>query len=105
MKGDQVVEEANAWVSNATKGLINNVLPPGYLVDTEKTAFIVANALYFEGTWANGFKFDPLFATTGTFHLLNGKRISSVPFMTKPWPLDYLYDSSKGFKTVKINSV
>lgn len=43
----------NLWAKNATKGLIEKVLPPDTI--DHKTVFILANALYFKGAWLNAF--------------------------------------------------
>lgn len=64
----------------------------------EKTRLILANALYFKGTWAQ------IFDVSGTqhrdFYLLNGQTVQ-VPFMTIS-PALHLYNSFDGFKILKI---
>ncbi|GAB2227650.1 hypothetical protein Droror1_Dr00009477 [Drosera rotundifolia] len=51
-KAKQVEEQINQWVARATKRLITEI-PTN---PNPATTFILANALYFKGTWANGFK-------------------------------------------------
>ncbi|XWS47514.1 hypothetical protein CRYUN_Cryun14cG0158900 [Craigia yunnanensis] len=55
-KAEEVVAEVNAWAETATRGLIKNLLTAEALKSiNEKTALILANALYFKGTWAQLF--------------------------------------------------
>ncbi|XP_059436845.1 serpin-ZX-like [Corylus avellana] len=76
-KGDEVRSEVNSWAEKETSGLIKEVLPPGS-VDNE-TRFVLANALYFKGTWNQ--KFDASATKEYDFYLLNGCSVQ-VPFMT-----------------------
>ncbi|KAF8405091.1 hypothetical protein HHK36_009989 [Tetracentron sinense] len=48
-KAKQVRYEVNTWAENATNGLIKDLLPPGCL--HSDTTLVLANALYFKGTW------------------------------------------------------
>ncbi|KAL2630039.1 hypothetical protein R1flu_014725 [Riccia fluitans] len=76
-KAEEERTNINKWVSDATKGKIENLLPPSSLND--KTAMVLANALYFKGTWKKPFK--PEETKDHDFHLLDGKTVS-VPYMT-----------------------
>ncbi|KAL3692110.1 hypothetical protein R1sor_005761 [Riccia sorocarpa] len=67
----------NKWVEDETKGKIEDLLPPSSL--NEKTAMVLANALYFKGTWKK--KFNPEETKDDDFHLLDGKTVK-VPYMT-----------------------
>ncbi|XWS75639.1 hypothetical protein CRYUN_Cryun01aG0108300 [Craigia yunnanensis] len=79
-KADEVVAEINSWAETGTRGLIKNVLIPEALESvTEDTALILANALYFESTWAQSF--DTSKTENRTFYLLNNQTVH-VPFMT-----------------------
>mgnify|MGYP000261696712 CR=1 FL=1 len=69
--------EINAWVKQETKGKIDEILPVGAL--NENTKLVLANALYFKGTWQK--KFETSQTKDGDFHLLNGETIS-IPMMT-----------------------
>ncbi|KAL7194401.1 hypothetical protein ACSBR1_034754 [Camellia fascicularis] len=53
-KADKVIVEVNSWVENETKGLIKDLLRPGFI--NGDTALLFANALYFKGNWDR--KFD-----------------------------------------------
>ncbi|TVU22582.1 hypothetical protein EJB05_32292, partial [Eragrostis curvula] len=75
---EQARQRVNAFVSEATNGLIDDVLPPGS-VDSS-TAVVLANALYFKGTWA--LPFDRSRTFLAPFHLLDGAATVRAPFMT-----------------------
>uniref|UniRef100_K3XTB2 Serpin domain-containing protein n=1 Tax=Setaria italica TaxID=4555 RepID=K3XTB2_SETIT len=87
----------NAFVSEATKGLITDVLPPGS-VDSS-TVLVLANALYFKGTWAR--PFDPFRTFTAPFHLPGGDTVSA-PFMTANLFNEQLIAVFPGFKALKL---
>ncbi|XP_074282496.1 serpin-ZX-like [Silene latifolia] len=72
----KVTSEVNSWAENHTKGLIKEVLPKHVI--TVETKLILANALYFKGSW--DIKFDATKTKSFDFHLLNGDSIQ-VPFM------------------------
>ncbi|KAM0937411.1 putative Serpin family protein [Dioscorea sansibarensis] len=74
---DQVAKEVNSWVENVTSGLINELLPSGYV--DHNTRLVFGNALYFKGAWDK--KFDATKTTDSDFHLLDGSSLQ-VPFMT-----------------------
>ncbi|WCJ35360.1 Serpin-ZX [Euphorbia peplus] len=76
-KATEVANEVNAWAEKETSGLIKEVLPQGSVDNTTK--LILANALYFKGTWNE--KFDATTTKDSDFYLSDGKSVS-VPFMT-----------------------
>ncbi|KAL1096255.1 hypothetical protein V6Z11_D06G211300 [Gossypium hirsutum] len=93
MKAEQVVAEVNAWAETATRGLIRNLLTAEALkVKNEYAALILANALYFKGTWAQ--LFDTSKTKQRVFHLLDGEKVH-VPFMTSNRFERYLYNKCK----------
>nr|GEX06094.1 hypothetical protein [Tanacetum cinerariifolium] len=65
----------NSWVKEKTNGLIPNII--GGL--TPDDVIIIANALYFKGTWSKPFSSKN--TKKKDFHLINGEKVS-VPFMT-----------------------
>ncbi|XP_074273052.1 serpin-ZX-like [Silene latifolia] len=73
---DQVVKEANALARQATKGLIKQILRRDNIKDN--TALLLANGLYFKGTWLKPFKSRD--TKSGSFNLLNGDNVRA-PFM------------------------
>jgi len=68
--------EINRWVAQKTKDKIRDLLPEGSL-DT-LTRLVLANAIYFKGTWAT--KFDKAGTTMQPFHLTSVRQIE-VPLM------------------------
>jgi serine protease inhibitor len=77
--------DVNAWVDTETHGLIPQILPP----DLPPSAFrdaIIANALYFKGTWTTAF--DPSQTAAAPFTLSDGTQ-ASVPFMNQAGSFDY----------------
>jgi serine protease inhibitor len=74
----------NAWVSNATQGLITNILPAG---DYSSDVAIIANALYFKGPWTSAF--DTAQTTNQSFTLADGTQ-TSVPMMHQTGSYAYL---------------
>ncbi|KAF0897904.1 hypothetical protein E2562_001615 [Oryza meyeriana var. granulata] len=65
---EEVRRRVNDFVSDATRGLIRDVLPPGS-VDSSTVA-VLANAVYFKGTWS--LPFHPWATFHAPFHLLDG---------------------------------
>ncbi|MBA0784499.1 hypothetical protein Gotri_006695, partial [Gossypium trilobum] len=99
-KAEKVVAEVNAWAETATRGLIRNLLTAEALkVINEDTALILANALYFKGTWAQ--LFDTSKTKQRVFHLLDGEKVH-VPFMTSNRFERYLYNKFEDFKILKL---
>ncbi|KAE8666004.1 60S ribosomal protein L7a [Hibiscus syriacus] len=99
-KAEEVVAEVNAWAETSTRGLIKNLLTTEALKSlNERTALILANALYFKGTWARFF--DSSRTKTRAFHLSNGHTVH-VPFMTNLGFERYHYRSFDGFKILKL---
>ena len=87
----------NLWAKNATKGLIEKVLPPGTI--DHKTVFILANALYFKGAWLNAF--DAKLTRHKYFYPHDGEPIQ-VPFMNGHTKAKHFYGCFKDFKVLKI---
>ncbi|CAL4957307.1 unnamed protein product [Urochloa decumbens] len=88
----------NTFVSDATKGRITDVLPPGS-VDSS-TVLVLANALYFKGKWAR--PFDPPSRTfPAPFHLPGGGTVAA-PFMTTSLFREQLVAVFPGFKALKL---
>jgi len=66
----------NAWVSDATDGLIDGIVDPP--IDPLTMAFLI-NAIYFEGAWT--LRFDPARTSAGDFRRSDGSTVR-VPFMS-----------------------
>lgn len=61
----------NAWVSQATDGLIMQLLPAG---DYASAVLILANAIYFKGAWTSAF--DPSATASEPFTLADGTQVT-----------------------------
>ncbi len=71
-----IADEINRWVAEQTQDKITDLVPAEAL--TENTKLVLANAIYFKGSWITRF-FDG--ATTDTpFYLLDGSEVT-VPMM------------------------
>ncbi|KAJ0789401.1 putative Serpin family protein [Helianthus annuus] len=73
----EVAREVNSWAKKETRGLIKEVITDKQV--TDDTMLILANAIYFKGTWTQ--KFNTSSTKERNFHLLNGNKVR-VPFMT-----------------------
>jgi serpin B len=52
--GDAAATQAiNDWVAQTTQNLIQDIVPPGEI--TTNTRIVLANAIYFLGTWTSAF--------------------------------------------------
>ncbi|KAM0821729.1 hypothetical protein ACQ4PT_071998 [Festuca glaucescens] len=75
---EKIREEINNWVAAATKNLISEILPEGYLDCHSR--FVLTIAIYFKGVWENLF---PVRLTENReFHRLGEAAAVDVPFMT-----------------------
>ncbi|RAL47297.1 hypothetical protein DM860_013262 [Cuscuta australis] len=95
-KANEVVNHINLWVKSHTGGLIKQILNPN-AVDNG-TLFILANALYFKGDWAE--KFDAKETKRRDFYLLDGSSIK-VPFMSS-WK-GQCVRAFDGFKVLRLS--
>jgi serpin B len=64
----QAPADVNAWGNEQTNGLIPQILPPGTNLAQAKA--ILANVVYFKGTWQSGF--SPAQTKSAPFTLANG---------------------------------
>ncbi|KAL6868102.1 hypothetical protein ACP4OV_014947 [Aristida adscensionis] len=88
-------KQINAWVAEATRNLIREVLDP---TDTNPfTVHVVANAIYFKGEWLNPFKEEH--TDDGEFRRLDGSSVE-VPFL-RSWAYQYIA-CHEGFKVLKL---
>jgi serine protease inhibitor len=70
---DSAMSTIDQWVSTQTQGKIPSLLQPGD-VDTQ-TRIVLVNAVYFAGTWENGF--DPSQTSPAPFTLSDGTRVQA----------------------------
>ncbi len=67
-QADAARDEINAWVADATEGLIPDLLPPGFI--DESTTLVLTDAIYFKAQWQTVFgKYGTM---DGDFTLLDG---------------------------------
>ncbi|PWA57017.1 serine protease inhibitor (SERPIN) family protein [Artemisia annua] len=93
-KADEAVVEVNSWAEKQTNGLIKGVLPADAV--SIETRLILANAVYFKGTWKE--KFDPSMTQDSDFHLIDGSKVK-VPFMRSYYQKQLVCDYD-GFKVL-----
>ncbi|KAG8052465.1 hypothetical protein GUJ93_ZPchr0001g29394 [Zizania palustris] len=96
-QADKARHRVNAFVSDATRGLIRDVLPAD-AVDSS-TVIVLANALYFKGTWS--LPFHPSATFQAPFHLLDGTTVSA-PFMTTAISFERYVAAFPGFTALKL---
>ena len=78
------VPRINAWASDNTNGLIDNVITPN-AVDSS-TAMVITNAIYFKGTWIT--QFDEGYTREDAFTRADGSTML-VDFMEVTAGFDY----------------
>jgi serpin B len=89
-------QEINDWVARETEDKIEDLVPPGAI--TPLTRLVLANAIYFNATWAAPFE-DSL-TEDGPFFLLDGSQVL-VPLMhqTESMP----YSQGDGYQAVEMH--
>ncbi len=87
----------NHWVAEQTRDKIKNVLGPTDI--TNRTAMVLANAIYFKGDWVNAFEKSA--TRDQPFHLADGSKVN-VPLMhTKKTP-NHRYAEFDGFQVLEM---
>ncbi|MFP4289464.1 MAG: serpin family protein [Bacteroidales bacterium] len=81
---EHIRKEINAWVSERTNNLIDELIKPGVLV--EDTRLVLINAIYFLSQWK--IAFDSSSTREDTFLVENGNSVK-VPFMYMKDVLNY----------------
>jgi serpin B len=79
--------EINDWVASETHDRIKNLLPSGSI--DALTRLVLANAIYFKGSWAR--TFDTSDTQMGTFHLEGGGGTAQVPLMQQEAQFKYAW--------------
>ncbi|KAK9676649.1 hypothetical protein RND81_11G091200 [Saponaria officinalis] len=96
-KADKVVKEANSWAEEKTNGLIKQILTRDDI--KTDTCLLLANALYFKGTWHKAFESKN--TKHDDFTLLNGDKVR-VPFMNQ-WNEYFDYGTSDECQVLKMS--
>ncbi|KAL5705113.1 hypothetical protein ACHQM5_023456 [Ranunculus cassubicifolius] len=91
----EAMYKVNEWAKKATNGLIKSVIPEGSF--GFPTGLVVANALYFKGTWAK--TFQKSFTKDYDFYLSDGNSVQ-VPFMRSR--RDQFIETSEDFKILRM---
>lgn len=89
-----VVDEINGWVNNKTQGLIPKIIE----MLPRETISILANALYYNGQWAD--PFDAKETAKGEFHGAKGTK--TIDMMHKSG-MQHYYEGD-GFRAVKMEA-
>ena len=84
----------NNWVSDQTKGKINDLIPQGSI--DALTRLVLTNAIYFNASWLS--PFDKGATSNGTFHL-SGSNVT-VPMMTQTHSFGYA--SGDGYQAIEL---
>jgi serpin B len=85
----------NDWVSDQTKGKINDLLPQGSI--DALTRLVLTNAIYFNASWLSSF--NERLTSNGTFHLIDGDTVT-VPMMKQTH--FFVYVSGDGYQAVEL---
>ena len=87
--------EINHWVAQKTRNRIQDILPDGSV--NHLTRLVLANAIYFKGTWAR--RFDKSATSTAPFDLAPGRKVE-VPMMRQKG--DVRYTENADFQAVEL---
>ncbi|XP_017876704.1 serine protease inhibitor 88Ea-like isoform X2 [Ceratina calcarata] len=87
----------NQWVSNMTKGHINDLLPDGSI--DEQTDLVLANAVYFKGIWHS--RFDQANSKKDLFYT-SGSQHSMVTFMKQKGNFNHMISEVLGAHVLEL---
>jgi serpin B len=87
--------DINNWVSNATNEKIEDLMGPGSI--NPDTRLVLANAIYFKGTWK--VEFDVKKTELAPFHRLDGSQVK-VPMMNVKE--HFLYTEGMDFQAIEL---
>jgi serpin B len=85
----------NDWVSEQTKGKIEDLIPKGYLDSLVR--LVLTNAIYFNGKWVLPFEKDS--THDGPFTRLDGSEVT-VPMMSQTAEFDYA--AGDGYQAIEL---
>ncbi len=85
----------DGWVSTQTEGKIPQLFQPGDL--TDQTVLVLADAIYFKGSWAT--QFNPSQTQTGTFTRTDSSTVQ-VPLMNQS--ASFGYSAGSGFAVLEM---
>jgi serpin B len=90
----QSAKVMNAWADQNTSGKIKTVIEPPLPPDT---AIIIANAIYFKGTWLD--QFDPKQTRPRAFHTV-GSGEKQLPMMQQT--REFMYQQGAAFQSIQL---
>ncbi|XBJ15511.1 hypothetical protein VPH35_007392 [Triticum aestivum] len=102
---EEAVETINRWVKKATNNLIDSMISRSDI--TADTDLVLANAVYFKGSWLN--PFNVCHTSSGEFHRLDGSHTMSISCMDGfkvlklPYGPDGEYEPAPGGLPYKIH--
>ena len=89
------IQQINQWASQETQGMIQNVVTPAMV--NAATRLVLANAVYFNGSWASAF--DTSMTQNAAFTLATGGQ-EQVSMMNQTANFDYM--NSDGFQVLDL---
>jgi serpin B len=92
---DQAAAAINNWVAQQTQGKIQGLFPPGSI--DPLTRLVLANAIYFHGTWSS--PFDPSRTSPENFTLSSGNTVQ-VPMMHQE--TEFAYTNQDGVQVLEM---
>jgi serine protease inhibitor len=93
-----VTQIINNWVAQETQNKILNILPPGSI--NSATRLVLANAIYFLGTWT--YSFEITNTTTQPFYL-SSTNVEEVPLMHQPLgSTKFNYMATTNFQAIEL---
>jgi serpin B len=95
-KAEAIRKEINNWVSDQTKGKIEDLIPQGTL--NAMTRMVLVNAIYFKADWQS--QFDPSSTVETPFHLSDGSQVQ-VDMMVESMH-NLLYTNGDGYQAVEL---
>lgn len=92
---EEARQTINAWVEEATRGRIVDLIPEGVITDL--TRLVLVNAIWFKANWLH--QFDPANTADGPFTTLTGNEVT-VPIMHQS--LRGAYADGEGWQAVRL---
>ena len=92
---ERALRTINSWVKDKTRARIPSIIESV----SPDTRLVLANAVYFKGSWHEDARFDRKKTNAEAFHLLDGSR-KRVQMMRRPKDLDLSYYRGEGFQAV-----
>ena len=92
---EEARRDINDWVSDATSGKIEDLMKPGTI--TPDTRLVLANAIYFKGTWK--VLFDAEKTGPAPFHRLDGSQVKVPMMRVKEY---FPYTEGRDFQAIEL---